>query len=105
MSHVLWDPQLTLEVTTDVSHTAPNASNEVSAYVRTVLVLLLGRLSLLRYTVTDGASVTGPRLKKTLSARGVRVISTYGKPSLRENFVSIRSRQVSQEWSDSVSDE
>ena len=40
-------------------------------------LLLLGRSP-----YTDGASVTGPRLKKTLSARGVRVVFTYGKPSL-----------------------
>ena len=38
--------------------------------------------------------MTGPRLKKALSARGVRMVFTYGKPSLRENFVSICSRQV-----------
>ena len=41
-------------------------------------LLLLGRSP-----YTDGASVTGPRLKKTLSARGVRVVFTYGKPSLQ----------------------
>ena len=50
----------------------------------------LGALLLLEHSpYTDGASVKGSRLKKTLSARGVRMVITYAKLSLRENFVSM----------------